>query len=141
MSIWIRGHWPADSHSFPDEEQFENVQRNQEELRDPVLDAIEGSVNDADGDGIEMWRLLSTRIALIPRCPISAVDAYEIALQSIEDIGNYDFDRDAYTIRDAGWTGYEGNAEGFDNHSLYHAARPYECGPGCPAQIVYAIET
>ena len=51
MSIWIKGHWPAGRHSFPDEEQFENAQRNQEELKDPALDAIEGSINDADGDG------------------------------------------------------------------------------------------
>ena len=141
MSIWLKGHWPADRLILSDEERFENAQRNQEELKDPVLDAIEGSVNDADDNGVEMWRMLSAKIALIPRCPISAVDAYGIALQSIEDIGTYDFDRDTYTIRDAGWTGYEGNAEGFDNHSQYHAARPYECSPSCPAQIVYAIET
>ena len=51
MSIWIRGHWPADCHSFLDEDQFENVQRNREELKEHVLNAIEGSINDADGDG------------------------------------------------------------------------------------------
>ena len=130
MSIWIEGHWPSDRHSFPDEDEFENDQRNQQELKDPVLDAIEGSISDAHGD--DMSRMLSARIALIPRCPISSVDAYGIALQCIEDIGNYDFDHDTYTIRDAGWEGYESNAEGFDNHSLYHAARPYECGPTLP---------
>ena len=140
MSIWINGHWAANTHQFPDEGSFETAQRNLEELKDSVLDAIEASINDAHGDGDLMLAALTEKLRLIPRCPITTTDAYGIALQSIEDIGSYDFDTNTFTLRDTGWQGYESHAEGVDNHTLYHAARPQECGQQCPSQIVYAIE-
>ena len=62
-------------------------------------------------------------------------------MQCFKDIGSYDFDNDTFTLRDTGWQNYEGHIEGVDNHALYHAARPRECGQHCPAQIVYAVET
>ena len=43
-------------------------------------------------------------MAQIPRCPIRTADAYEIAIQSIEDTGNYDFDNDTFTpAKRDGW--------------------------------------
>ena len=141
MSIWLEGHWPADVNHFFSEEEFENVQSNLNATREPILDAIEGSIEEANGNGDEVPRLLREKMAQIPRCPITTTDAYKIALQSIEDIGNYDFDNNTFTLGEKGWLGYEGNIEGVENHTLYHTARPYECGPKCPSKITYALET
>ena len=141
MSIWLEGHWPADVNYFPSKEEFDNAQSNLETTREPILDAIEGSIDEANGDRDEIFRLLKEKMAQIQRCPITTADAYGIALQSIEDTGKYDFDNDTFTLREKGWLDYEGNTEGVENHTLYHAARPYECGPGCPAKIIYALET
>lgn len=141
MSIRLEGHWPADANYFLSEEEFENAQSNLEATREPVLNAIEESITEANGNGDDIFRLLKEKMAQIPRHPITTADAYGIALQSIEDIGNYDFDNNTFTLGEKGWLGYEGNIEGIENHTLYHTARPYECGPECPAKITYALET
>ena len=108
MSIWLEGHWPADVNYFLSEEEFKNAQSNLEATREPILDAIEGSVDEANGNGNEIHRLLRGKMAQIARCPITTTDAWEIALQSIEDIGNYDFDNETFTLDEKGWLGLRG---------------------------------
>ena len=62
MSIWLEGHWPADVNCFLSEEEFENAQSNLEATREPVLDAIEGSIEEANGNGDEVPRLLREKM-------------------------------------------------------------------------------
>ena len=141
MSIWLRAHWPTDASHFQDSDEHDNAIANLEQLTDPILDAIERSINHAAPDGDAIFPELRRRLDHIPRCPINPGDAFQIALQCIQDIGDYDFDNDTFTIRPEGWTGYEAHVEGVQTHSILHAARPYECGPDCTATIVYALET
>ena len=93
MSIWIRAHWPNDASHFQDSDEHDNAIANLEQLTDPILDAIEGSINHAAPDGDAIFPELRRRLDHIPRCPINPGDAFQIALQCIQDIGDYDFDK------------------------------------------------
>ena len=92
-----------------------------EQTGDAIRNAIRATEHSDD-----LYDALNLRLNAIKNCPITVVDAYSIALQSIEDTGSDDPDSSA-------WDQYEAYEEGVLNHALYHRGRPGECGPNCPA--------
>ena len=98
-----------------------------EELVEKTAAAIRATIR-AEENSDNLYNALSSQLGAIHNCPITVVDAYSIALQSIEDTGSNDPDSPA-------WDGYEADQEGVLNHALYHRGRPGECGPNCPALL------
>ena len=95
-------------------------------LIDETTSAIRNAIKEQNKEGQGLTESLHKNLSAVNGCPITLEDALGIAYQSIEDTGTTDVDGPE-------WLGYDAMDEGVENHALYHAARPGECGPACPA--------
>lgn len=133
MSITIRGTWPEDDWA----EQGGNHDRAVEQTEGAIYRAIEAAhqrVTAGDRQGLALAEELRESLQAVQRPTVTLEDALAMALQAFEDTGATDLDHE-------GWQYYDGLQEGVRDHSLYHQARPGECGQSCPAYTSYALET
>ena|GEM_PF-2938094 len=132
MSIRMRGRWPDE----PGTTEPANLDHAVEETENAVYEAIDAA-HQAQQAGLPFTDALTRELArtldTTPRATVTVEDGLAMVLQSVEDTGTSDTGHRS-------WDGYEALIEGIRDHSLYHLARPGECGQNCPAYITFALE-
>ena len=132
MSIRITGRWPDE----PGTTEPANLDHAVEETENAVYEAIDAAQQAHQGGDPfteALTRELVGSLSATPRATITVEDGLAMVLQSIEDTGTSDTGHRS-------WDGYEALIEGIRDHSLYHLARPGECGQNCPTYITFALE-